>query len=425
MLPASRAACVPVCMATPTSAWASAGASLVPSPHMAMRRPPGLLLADVGELVLRRRLGEEVVDAGLRGDRRGGERIVAGHHDGADAHGAQRGEALLDAGLDDVLQMDDAEQPAVRRRRPAACRPSVATRSTAWRNSAGVVLERRRRGSAGSNRPRLCGSSAGAISTPEMRVWAAKGMTLASGRIELGLGETVVALGERDDRAAFRRLVGEAGERARPRRGPSVDAGDRQELRRHAVAEGDRAGLVEQQRVDVARRLDRAARGGDDVEADQPVHAGDADRGQEAADGRRDQADEQRDQHGRREVRRRNSWRSARASRRRSGRSSVRPDSRIDSASSFGVFCRSAPSTSAIMRSMKVEPGAAVILHLDEVGENRRAAGDRRAVAAGLADDGRGFAGDRRFVDRGDAFDDLAVAGDDLAGLDQHDVAAA
>ncbi len=40
MLPASRAACVPVCMATPTSAWASAGASLVPSPHMATRRPP-------------------------------------------------------------------------------------------------------------------------------------------------------------------------------------------------------------------------------------------------------------------------------------------------------------------------------------------------------------------------------------------------
>ena len=43
---------------------------------------------------------------------------------------------------------------------------------------------------------------------------------------------------------------------------------------------------------------------------------------------------------------------------------SVRPDSRIDSASSFGVFCRSAPSTSAIIRSMKVEPGAAVIFTL-------------------------------------------------------------
>ena len=39
MLPASLAACVPVFMATPTSAWASAGASLVPSPVMATRCP--------------------------------------------------------------------------------------------------------------------------------------------------------------------------------------------------------------------------------------------------------------------------------------------------------------------------------------------------------------------------------------------------
>ena len=40
MLPASLAAVVPVFMATPTSAWASAGASLVPSPVMATSLPP-------------------------------------------------------------------------------------------------------------------------------------------------------------------------------------------------------------------------------------------------------------------------------------------------------------------------------------------------------------------------------------------------
>ena len=39
----------------------------------------------------------------------------------------------------------------------------------------------------------------------------------------------------------------------------------------------------------------------------------------------------------------------------------VMPTSRILSAISLGVFCRSAPSTSLIMRSMKVEPGAAVM----------------------------------------------------------------
>ena len=40
MLPASFAACVPVFIATPTSAWASAGASFVPSPVMATSRLP-------------------------------------------------------------------------------------------------------------------------------------------------------------------------------------------------------------------------------------------------------------------------------------------------------------------------------------------------------------------------------------------------
>jgi hypothetical protein len=39
MLPASLAAWVPVFIATATSAWASAGASLVPSPVMATSRP--------------------------------------------------------------------------------------------------------------------------------------------------------------------------------------------------------------------------------------------------------------------------------------------------------------------------------------------------------------------------------------------------
>ena len=40
MLPASLAACVPEFIARPTSACASAGASLVPSPTMATSRPP-------------------------------------------------------------------------------------------------------------------------------------------------------------------------------------------------------------------------------------------------------------------------------------------------------------------------------------------------------------------------------------------------
>ena len=86
MLPASLAAWVPEFIATATSAWASAGASLVPSPVMATSCAARLVLADQLQLGLGRGLGQEVVHAGLGGDRGGGERVVAGDHHGADAH---------------------------------------------------------------------------------------------------------------------------------------------------------------------------------------------------------------------------------------------------------------------------------------------------------------------------------------------------
>ena len=100
-------------MATPTSACASAGASFVPSPVMATSLPCACSRLMSSILASGRRLGEEVVDAGLLGDHGGGERVVAGDHHGADAHGAHLVEALADAALDDVLEVDHAERPVV------------------------------------------------------------------------------------------------------------------------------------------------------------------------------------------------------------------------------------------------------------------------------------------------------------------------
>ena len=109
MLPASFAACVPEFIARPTSAWASAGASLVPSPTIATSRPPACSARMRASLSSGRGLGDVVVDAGFGGDRGGGERVVAGDHHRAHAHRAQPGEALLDAVLDHVRQLDHAE----------------------------------------------------------------------------------------------------------------------------------------------------------------------------------------------------------------------------------------------------------------------------------------------------------------------------
>ena len=88
---------------------------------------------------------------------------------------------------------------------------------------------------------------------------------------------------------------------------------------------------------------------------------------------------------------------------------------------------RLAPLGALDERDHPVEERLARLLRdLDDelVREQLRAAGDGRAVAAGLADHRRGLAGDRRLVDRADALDDLAVGRDDLAGGDDDDVAA-
>ncbi len=109
MLPASLAACVPLFIATATSAWARAGASFVPSPHIATRRFSACMSRMYFSFALGRGFGQEVVDARLGRDRRGGQRVVAGDHHRADTHLAHLGEALLDAVLDDVLQLHDTE----------------------------------------------------------------------------------------------------------------------------------------------------------------------------------------------------------------------------------------------------------------------------------------------------------------------------
>ena len=56
------------------------------------------------------------------------------------------------------------------------------------------------------------------------------------------------------------------------------------ELRRPAVADGDRSRLVQEQRVDVARHFHRFSALGHDVRPQGAVHAGDADGRQQGAD---------------------------------------------------------------------------------------------------------------------------------------------
>ena len=280
---------------------------------------------------------------------------------------------------------------------------------------------RHQRRSPGSHRPRPCGPTSAGIDAAHAGLRGERNE--GGGELRhVAAADAVFLLGEHDDRAAFRRLVGQRGELRRIGQFLLGHAADRAKRGRLPVAERDGAGLVEQQRVDVAGGLDRAARHRQHVEAHQPVHAGDADRRQQRADGGRDQRDEQRHQDDDRD--------------RAAGIGGVARDGHGREHEDDGqageqdverdLVRRLLPLGALDQLDHAVDEGRALRrgdAHADPVGQHLGAAGDRRAVAAGFADHGRGFAGDRGLVDRGDALDHLAVGRDVVAGLDQHDIA--
>ena len=131
MLPASFAAWVPLFMATATSAWASAGASLVPSPVIATSRPRpacSRISFSLASGVAWARKSSTPASAAMAAAVSGLSPPVI--MTVVMPMLAELGEALADAALDDVLQLDDAEDLRARRRRPAACAPALAMRST-------------------------------------------------------------------------------------------------------------------------------------------------------------------------------------------------------------------------------------------------------------------------------------------------------
>ena len=301
MLPASRAAWVPVFIATPTSAWASAGASLVPSPVIATRRPSACCSRISSSLrsgvASARKSSTPASSAIFAAVRRLSPVTITVRMPIARRWSKRSAHALLDG----VLEVDDAEDLAVardRERRAALAGDPVET-----------SLAARAARCPPSRLDEAHDRVAGALAQPvAVVVDAAHARLRGEGHeVRLVAGE----LRARGCRTAWRarRSSGPRASRrparraarpppARPRSTPGIGMNSAA----CAVAERDRAGLVEQQHVDVAGGLDRAAGEREHVAAHEPVHAGDADRAQQRADRRRDQRDEQRDQRRDRDV---------------------------------------------------------------------------------------------------------------------------
>ena len=103
----------PVPIARPRSAWASAAASLTPSPAIATTRPACLQLPDRRDLAGGQHPGDHLVDADRVGDGAGGALVVAGQQHRAQPHGAQPGDRLGRGGLDRVGDDEHAADLAV------------------------------------------------------------------------------------------------------------------------------------------------------------------------------------------------------------------------------------------------------------------------------------------------------------------------
>ena len=299
MLPASLAADVPVFIATPTSAWASAGASFVPSPVIATIRPcacSSLISASFASGVASARKSSTPASCAITDAVTRLSPVIITVRMPMRRSSSKRS-------LMPPLTMSlrwTTPSAKLSRATTSGVPPCSATCCTA-------VVDFGRSATAVLGDERLDGVGGALADHRPVQVDAAHPGRGAEGD-ELVLAEGALAqaellLREHDDRAAFRRLVRERSELRDLRQLALVDARRGDELRRLPVAERDRAGLVEQQHVDVARRLDRAARHGEHVPLHEPVHPGDADRGEEGADRRRDQRHEERDQDGLRELR--------------------------------------------------------------------------------------------------------------------------
>ena len=135
---------VPVPMAIPTSACASAGASLIPSPTIATCLPAACSLRHLGHFFLRQHFREHAFDSHLPRDAFGGAAIVAGDHPDLDAHarsGARR--RRLPASR---CRRCRSRPPAGHPRDATAVLPSSASRSISGNS-------RTRQGAHGNTRP--------------------------------------------------------------------------------------------------------------------------------------------------------------------------------------------------------------------------------------------------------------------------------
>ena len=242
---ASIATSVPVPIARPRSAWASAGASLTPSPTIATTRPSACSRRTTSALSGGQHLGDHLVDADLGGDGARGRLVVAGQQHRPQPERPQRGDGLGGRRLDGV---GDDEQRAGR------AVPAGGDR----RSARGLGAARARRRAPAAAASPSSASSDGRPTTTRVPVDdALDAEALAvrrSPRRRAAAPSPARGARRSPGRSGARRRARARRRAAAPRRGRRPSATTTSTSAHPAGRDG--AGLVEHDRVDLARGLE-------------------------------------------------------------------------------------------------------------------------------------------------------------------------
>ena len=377
-----------------------------------------LLFFDDADLVLRLALGYEAVHPGLFGDSGCGQGVIAGTHDGLDTDRAQTFKTLCHAGLYGVFQVNHAEhlivlaydqRSAAQRRNLFHMDMQIGRNLSALRRN--VLLNRVRSAFANLGAIREIHAAHAGLGC-KLHVGGARGF--------LNVGSQTASQLQRG--FALGGFVAKAGQRRAANQIAAVCPFYGEEISGQAVAKGNGAGLVQNHGVYIAAGLDRLAGHGDHIEAGHTVHTGNADGGEQAADGGGDQTNHQGNQGGQRQLN---------PAIHADGIQGDNHDQENDGQGNqkraqcdfVGRFFAGGAFHQRDHPIQKAVAGIRGDADFQPVRHHGSAAGHGAEVAAALPNHGSGFTGDGRFIHRRNAFDHLAVTGNHLAGRHHHNIA--
>ena len=258
-----------------------------------------MFFSNESEFVFGLGFGEEVVNPGLLRYGRGGKRIVARDHDGANANGAETLKAVREAAFDNVFELDGAEDLDLI--------GNEQRRGSHLGDVLGILLHRFGQFAANVLSDRLDRSFAIAVA---IKVHAAHARLGGKGD-EFGMRQFMQFtptqsefLLRKNDNDCGPRVFRPRGMRAALLRASSslMTPGAGRKRRGLAVSERNRTRFVQEQHVHIAGGLDGPSAHCEHVLLNEAVDASDADSAKQTANGCRNQTDEQRDQHCRRKI---------------------------------------------------------------------------------------------------------------------------